>query len=155
MRTWTADSGGCMRTDAEFLNWIADRFVNVYGESENVDFVQRLRKIALAAEAAQEPEWMQHIGEVGKPLTVEMLRQTYGENGLAALKDVFPQFFKDEAAQELRGPWGGAGPFCEFCSGRRGAHYAHCQLHPQAAQEQPMTMAERQTRETGFLVKDL
>jgi hypothetical protein len=33
-------------TDPQFLNWIADRFVNVIGESENVDFVQRLRKIA-------------------------------------------------------------------------------------------------------------
>lgn len=32
--------------DQEFLNLIADRFVYVHGESENVDFVQRLRKIA-------------------------------------------------------------------------------------------------------------
>ena len=29
-----------------FLNWIADRLVNVYGESENVDFVRHLREIA-------------------------------------------------------------------------------------------------------------
>lgn len=28
-----------------FLNWIADRLVNVYGESENVDFINRLREI--------------------------------------------------------------------------------------------------------------
>jgi len=28
-----------------FLNWIADRIVNVYGESENVDFVIKLREI--------------------------------------------------------------------------------------------------------------
>ena len=33
-------------TDAEFIHWIADRFVYAYGESENVDFVRRLRKIA-------------------------------------------------------------------------------------------------------------
>lgn len=33
-------------TDKEFLNWIADRFVNVHGESENVDFVARLRVLA-------------------------------------------------------------------------------------------------------------
>jgi len=32
--------------DKDFLNWIADRFVHVHGESENVDFVQRLRKLA-------------------------------------------------------------------------------------------------------------
>ena len=133
-----------------------------------------LCQILLAAEAAQEPEWMQHIGEVGKPLTVEMLRQTYGENGLAALKDVFPQFFKDEAAQEQH---------CLSCGGLKGAHLGRCQpfedlfsamyretfgvdrpsatprapfTQEYAAQEQPMTMAEfRQTRETGFLVKDL
>ena len=33
-------------TDDEFLNWIADRIVNVYGESEYVDFVLKLREIA-------------------------------------------------------------------------------------------------------------
>lgn len=33
-------------TDGEFLGWIADRFVNQYGESESVDFVTRLRKMA-------------------------------------------------------------------------------------------------------------
>lgn len=32
--------------DAEFLNWIADRIVHVYGESNNVDFVIKLRSIA-------------------------------------------------------------------------------------------------------------
>lgn len=32
--------------DGEFLHWMADRLVNVYGESENVDFVQKLRKMA-------------------------------------------------------------------------------------------------------------
>jgi len=31
--------------DEEFLQWIADRFVHVYGESPNVDFVQRLKVI--------------------------------------------------------------------------------------------------------------
>ena len=33
-------------TDKEFLNWIIDRFVHVYNESLNVDFIHRLRKIA-------------------------------------------------------------------------------------------------------------
>lgn len=32
--------------DGGFLNWVADRFVKVYKESENVDFVLRLREIA-------------------------------------------------------------------------------------------------------------
>ena len=32
--------------DKDFLNWICDRFVMVYGESENVDFMIRLRWIA-------------------------------------------------------------------------------------------------------------
>lgn len=32
--------------DTQFLHWIADRFVNIHGESPNVDFVQRLRQIA-------------------------------------------------------------------------------------------------------------
>jgi hypothetical protein len=37
---------GRKMTDKEALNWVADRIVNVYKESENVDFVLRLRKIA-------------------------------------------------------------------------------------------------------------
>ena len=34
------------KTDPEFLNWLADRLVFVYGESPNVDFVRRLREMA-------------------------------------------------------------------------------------------------------------
>jgi hypothetical protein len=35
-----------MKDDFAFLSWLAYRLVNVYGESPNTDFVQRLRKIA-------------------------------------------------------------------------------------------------------------
>lgn len=35
-----------MTNDKEFLNWLADRLVHVYGESPNVDFVHKLRAIA-------------------------------------------------------------------------------------------------------------
>jgi hypothetical protein len=35
-----------MNSDREFLEWLAERLVNVYGESPNVDFVQRLRVVA-------------------------------------------------------------------------------------------------------------
>ena len=38
--------GGNDMTDTEFINWIAARFVHVYGEPEQGDFVTRLRKIA-------------------------------------------------------------------------------------------------------------
>lgn len=31
--------------DAEFLHWIVDRLINVYGESPNIDFVHRLKRI--------------------------------------------------------------------------------------------------------------
>ena len=33
-------------TNKDFLNWIADRLVHVHGESDNVDFVIRLRAMA-------------------------------------------------------------------------------------------------------------
>jgi hypothetical protein len=36
---------GAYLTDAEFLTWIRDRLVHVYGESPNVDFVHRLNAI--------------------------------------------------------------------------------------------------------------
>ena len=39
-------------TDKEFLNWLVDRLVHVYGESPNVDFVHKLKAIA---ETEQEP----------------------------------------------------------------------------------------------------
>jgi len=39
--------------DKEFLNWVAGRLVNVYKESENVDFVIKLRKIAEALRPAK------------------------------------------------------------------------------------------------------
>ena len=45
-------------TDKQFLNWIADRFVHVHGESENVDFVQRLRAIAESLEE-RTTDWRQ------------------------------------------------------------------------------------------------
>lgn len=32
--------------DAEFLRWLVDRLINVYGESPNIDFVHGLRSIA-------------------------------------------------------------------------------------------------------------
>lgn len=34
------------KTDGEFLRWLAERLVNVYGESPNVDFLYRLEHIA-------------------------------------------------------------------------------------------------------------
>lgn len=37
--------------DTEFVTWIRNRLVNVYGESENVDFVQRLDTIIQRTEA--------------------------------------------------------------------------------------------------------
>lgn len=40
-------------TDAEFLEWVADRFVHVVGESPNVDFVHRLRMVAGNAALAE------------------------------------------------------------------------------------------------------
>jgi hypothetical protein len=35
-----------INADKEFLNWLADRLVHKYGESENVDFVLHLRSLA-------------------------------------------------------------------------------------------------------------
>ena len=40
------------REGPKFLDWVADRLVNVYGERENVDFVVCLRRRAAKAAAA-------------------------------------------------------------------------------------------------------
>lgn len=42
-----------MMSDAEIIEWIADRLTTVYGESPNVDFVQRLREVKTAEQAQQ------------------------------------------------------------------------------------------------------
>lgn len=46
------DSHEPERGGADFLDWVADRLVNVYGESENVDFVICLRRRASKAREA-------------------------------------------------------------------------------------------------------
>ena len=43
--------------DQTFLNWIADRLVNVYGESEMVDFVRKLRAIAANTDPDKDTSW--------------------------------------------------------------------------------------------------
>jgi hypothetical protein len=44
-------------TDKEFLNWIIDRFVHVYNESPNVDFIHRLQNIANKLEFLEKHDW--------------------------------------------------------------------------------------------------
>lgn len=46
------DSHEPERGGADFLDWVADRLVNVYGESEDVDFVICLRRRAVKAREA-------------------------------------------------------------------------------------------------------
>ncbi len=38
-----------MTEDKVFLNWLADRLVHVYNEKPNVDFVQKVKRLAKAA----------------------------------------------------------------------------------------------------------
>lgn len=86
--------------DLEFLNWIADRLVNVYGESPNVDFVHKLREIADAPlqKALRNPSdelierlvralWGDQWKAMSKPLQDAQIVITRGI--LAALADEF------------------------------------------------------------------
>jgi hypothetical protein len=40
--------------DSEFLDWIADRLVHVYGDKPNVDFIIKLRSMAKNIDQDQE-----------------------------------------------------------------------------------------------------
>lgn len=40
------------RGGPDFLDWIADRFINIYGENENTDFIICLRRRAQKSRAA-------------------------------------------------------------------------------------------------------
>lgn len=44
-------------TDKEFLNWIADRLLNVFGEDPNADFIHRLRNIGNKIEFLEKHNW--------------------------------------------------------------------------------------------------
>lgn len=46
-----------MVKDKDLLNWLAERLVNVYGESPNCDFVQKVRAIADATHPEIETGW--------------------------------------------------------------------------------------------------
>ncbi len=77
-----------------FLSWIADRLVNVYKESPNVDFVHRLRKIAVEfsrlesvvamwrARAVREARWRIKLAKEKKRLTTinQNLQQRVDKN---------------------------------------------------------------------------
>jgi hypothetical protein len=39
-------------TTPDFLNWVADRFIHVYGENPNMDFIHCLRSRAAAGRSA-------------------------------------------------------------------------------------------------------
>lgn len=47
-------------SDRDFLNWLADRLVLVYGEPAGVDFVLKLRAIARAIPPRQATPNMSH-----------------------------------------------------------------------------------------------
>ena len=49
-----------MSKDSEYLQWLHDRIVDVYGESENVDFLIRFRKII---KGIKDLEDIHHINE--------------------------------------------------------------------------------------------
>lgn len=69
-RLYGGPAGGDM-TDAQFLEWVADRFVHVYGVEPGMDYVCALRRIATTMRAAEKPvryEWhdpASHICVVG------------------------------------------------------------------------------------------
>lgn len=46
-----------MTADREFLLWLANRLVNVYGESPNVDFVQKTVAIACGLPPQEDTKW--------------------------------------------------------------------------------------------------
>lgn len=54
-------------SDSEFLDWLADRLVNVYGESENVDFVRRLRGLARSTRLAYKVGSVEDMMKEGVP----------------------------------------------------------------------------------------
>jgi hypothetical protein len=62
-------------SNKEFLNWIADRLVHVYGESPNVDFVHKLRAIAEAEK--QEPVAYMYPDDLKEFETREMSAHAY------------------------------------------------------------------------------
>lgn len=61
-------------SDKEFLLWLVDRLINIYGESENADFVRRLNNIARAEEKNNKPYITEKWG------TKAYMRKRFGES---------------------------------------------------------------------------
>jgi len=84
-------------TDSEFLNWIADRFVNVHNESPNVDFVSRLRSLAsklrtrreIIRDAARRRDQMLEMRKEGK--THEAIAKHFGMSSSAVYYTLYPE----------------------------------------------------------------
>lgn len=62
--------------DDDFLNWVADRLVHVYGENENVDFVLKLRQVAArAGRSMPRHEYSQMVNELRDIPAVQSKRE--------------------------------------------------------------------------------
>ena len=67
-----------MSKDSEHLQWVHDRFIHVYGENENVDFLIKMREII----ASMKPEETNHkkVGDItstGWEITKVIVLNTY------------------------------------------------------------------------------
>lgn len=62
--------------DRDFLNWVADRLVNVHGEPENVDFVLKVRQIAeRTGRSMPRHEYSQMVNELRDVPSVQSKRE--------------------------------------------------------------------------------
>ena len=100
-------------TDSEFLNWVADRLVHVYHESDNVDFVLKLRRMAKQAEHVNDklpcsqralPEVIAQLRHLYRNLVEGGVRDTASAKRIATglLGPVIEQL---ERKPEPVGPW--------------------------------------------------
>jgi hypothetical protein len=72
---------------AAFLNWVADRFVHVYKEPENVDFVLTLRRLAALRAQPDHIDWKDQYEKQKR--RAEMWIAKY-EKDIGPLERVYP-----------------------------------------------------------------
>jgi len=94
-----------------FLFWLVDRLVHVYGESENVDFVRRLRHEAARAKTLrtnlaqnQDTYQLHDSGEVAMDGTHAYLLQRRGKPGKLGSKLWLTGQQADDLSRQLDAP---------------------------------------------------
>lgn len=90
--------------DRDFLFWLAKRLVNVYGEDENIDFVNKLKNVAAAIHEEQETPNMAPSPQMIKIPEFEMNDTHWDKRLVLAIRENMIEL-RNEALKQAEFSW--------------------------------------------------